>query len=278
MNLRRRILPASIGGALVAAPLIFAAAVYQGELEREIDRVSRGSELADTRCGPIEYASLGEGPAVLLVHGAGGGFDQGLDALGIDRAAVVGISAGAPSSMQFALRHRQRATHLALLVPLAYAPREHHAPSRTAQFMLERAIRSDLLYWATLKAAPALIVETVLATPPALLEAASPGEQARAREVVQHLLPLSRRAHRRADARDQRQGRPLRHLRERALHRGVHSQCALRGLRDRRSRVARTPRRRHRRAAGVPWKADAAGAAVNWCPGRFIACAKVACA
>jgi pimeloyl-ACP methyl ester carboxylesterase len=236
VSARRRILLPAIAAALIAGPLIFAAGVYRGELERETDRVSRGSELAGTRCGPIEYASLGEGPAVLLVHGAGGGFDQGLgiarelaagglravtmsrfgylrtplpgdaspaaqadahacllDALGIERAAIVGVSAGAPSSMQFALRHPQRATRLALLVPLAYAPVERPAPSRATQFMLERAVRSDLLYWAALKAAPSLVVETVLATPPALLDAASPREQARVREVMEHVLPLSRR-------------------------------------------------------------------------------------
>ena len=33
--------------------------------------------MARTACGPIEYATVGEGPPVLVVHGAGGGFDQG---------------------------------------------------------------------------------------------------------------------------------------------------------------------------------------------------------
>ena len=37
-----------------------------------------GSEVIDTACGPIEYAAMGEGQPVLVVHGAGGGFDQGL--------------------------------------------------------------------------------------------------------------------------------------------------------------------------------------------------------
>jgi len=42
-------------------------------------RISTGSQIAPTRCGPIEYAMKGEGPPVLVVHGAGGGFDQGLE-------------------------------------------------------------------------------------------------------------------------------------------------------------------------------------------------------
>lgn len=35
-------------------------------------------EVAETACGAIEYAERGEGPAVLVVHGIFGGFDQGL--------------------------------------------------------------------------------------------------------------------------------------------------------------------------------------------------------
>jgi pimeloyl-ACP methyl ester carboxylesterase len=38
-----------------------------------------------TSCGPIEYATAGNGPPVLVIHGAGGGFDQGL-AFGADLA------------------------------------------------------------------------------------------------------------------------------------------------------------------------------------------------
>src|SRR5687768_12594089 len=119
-----------------------------------------------------------------------------LDALGIERAAIVGVSAGAPSSMQFALRHAQRTSALVLLVPLAYAPHDSKPEpemSAATRFMLEKAVRSDLLYWTALKAAPSLVVKTVLATPPEVLAAASAQEQARARAVMQRLLPLSER-------------------------------------------------------------------------------------
>ena len=44
--------------------------------ERLLVLEAEGS-LAETRHGPIEYMSWGEGPPVLVVHGAGGGFDQG---------------------------------------------------------------------------------------------------------------------------------------------------------------------------------------------------------
>jgi 2-hydroxy-6-oxonona-2,4-dienedioate hydrolase len=224
---------------VLAGALLLAWQQFRSDVQRELARVSSGSELIATPCGPIEFAATGAGPAVLLVHGAGGGFDQGLgiaqqiaqhgfrvvtmsrfgylrtplpadaspaaqadahacllDALGIERAAIVGVSAGAPSSMQFALRHGQRTSALVLLVPLAYAPRAQAASDLppVTRFMLERVVRSDLLYWAALRVAPSLVARTVLATPPEVLAAASAQEQARAGEVMQHLLPLAERS------------------------------------------------------------------------------------
>jgi len=43
---------------------------------KQIDRL--GSQVIETACGPIEYARVGDGYPVLVVHGALGGFDQGL--------------------------------------------------------------------------------------------------------------------------------------------------------------------------------------------------------
>lgn len=42
-------------------------------------RVTGHSQLTNTRTGAVEYAQLGSGPAVLVLHGAAGGFDQGLE-------------------------------------------------------------------------------------------------------------------------------------------------------------------------------------------------------
>jgi pimeloyl-ACP methyl ester carboxylesterase len=39
---------------------------------------SLGSQVVKTDCGPIEYARIGDGYPVLVVHGNAGGFDQGL--------------------------------------------------------------------------------------------------------------------------------------------------------------------------------------------------------
>jgi 2-hydroxy-6-oxonona-2,4-dienedioate hydrolase len=52
---------------------------YRREIDRAYERIATGSQVADTPCGPVEYAATGEGSPLLSVHGAGGGFDQGLE-------------------------------------------------------------------------------------------------------------------------------------------------------------------------------------------------------
>jgi pimeloyl-ACP methyl ester carboxylesterase len=211
---------------------------FRADLQAERTRVANGSALLQTACGPIEYAEAGTGPAVLLVHGAGGGFDQLLgflevlaregfravavsrfgylrtplppdasparqadahacllDALKIERAAILGVSAGGPSTMQFAIRHPGRTAAMVLLVPLAYVPRDQ-LPARMSPFvqlMLEQVVASDFLYWAAMKAAPSLVIGTVLGTPPELVARASEGEQARVRKLMREILPVSER-------------------------------------------------------------------------------------
>jgi pimeloyl-ACP methyl ester carboxylesterase len=210
---------------------------YRRDLAVERARVASGSSMAETACGPIEYAALGAGPAVLVVHGAGGGYDQMLDtareladagfrvvtmsrfgylrtplpsdaspqaqadahaclldALNIDRAAVLGVSAGGPSSMQFALRHPQRTSALVLLVPLAYPPLAAERLSPVAAFMVERVVQSDFLYWAAMTLYPDVVLGTILGTPPAVLARAAIDERARVHRLMRQILPLSPRS------------------------------------------------------------------------------------
>jgi len=213
---------------------------YQHAIHQARERVSTGSQVVQTPCGPIEYALAGDGPPVLVVHGAGGGYDQGLefgaplvksgfriiamsrfgylrtpmpndasasaqadahacllDALKIPRAAVIGASAGAPSSMLFALRHPDRCSALILLVPAAYVPRPDNAPPmRTpagTEFLFDTALKSDFLFWAATRLARSTVIRAILATPPVVVENASAAEQARVDKVLQHILPVSPR-------------------------------------------------------------------------------------
>ncbi len=231
----RRILIATL--VVVAAGLIWMLAAYRRDIGAARRRVSVGSVVAETRCGPIVYADRGKGPAMLVVHGAGGGFDQGLllgselidhgyrvvamsrfgylrtplpadasaeaqadahacllDALGIDRAAVFGVSAGGPSTIQFCLRHPDRCSAMILLVPLAYSGQSVNRLSRPAQFFLERITQSDFLMWAGARMLRTKMVETVLGTPIEDVRAVSEAEQRRTYALLDLILPVSLRA------------------------------------------------------------------------------------
>ncbi|RWH81329.1 MAG: alpha/beta hydrolase [Mesorhizobium sp.] len=70
-----------IGGFLLAMFIATAGVVfllYKNELGRMRDAVSRGGVVANLDMGPVEYADSGAGIPLLSIHGAGGGFDQGL--------------------------------------------------------------------------------------------------------------------------------------------------------------------------------------------------------
>jgi pimeloyl-ACP methyl ester carboxylesterase len=51
---------------------------YHKDLHAAKERVAKGGQLLETACGRIEYGVAGDGPPVLVIHGAGGGYDQGL--------------------------------------------------------------------------------------------------------------------------------------------------------------------------------------------------------
>src|SRR5687768_5588764 len=67
---------ASFSGPATAAAALYG--VYRGDMARIEAEVGAGGVLVATDRGPIEYAREGSGPPVLVIHGAGGGYDQGL--------------------------------------------------------------------------------------------------------------------------------------------------------------------------------------------------------
>jgi 2-hydroxy-6-oxonona-2,4-dienedioate hydrolase len=217
---------------------------YRRDIRQARERISVGSRIVGTPCGPIEYTVAGGGPPVLVVHGAGGGYDQGmdfakplvqsgfrviamsrfgylrtplpadasaaaqadahaclLDALNVERAAVAGASAGAPSSMQFALRHPERTAALVLLVPAAYPAHIRQEPggampkrtSAETAFLIDTALKSDFLFWLAPRIARKTMIRAILATPPSVVENASAEERARVAEVLDQILPVSPR-------------------------------------------------------------------------------------
>lgn len=51
---------------------------YQEWKRQELARFESQSQVIPTALGPVEYAMLGEGPAILAIHGSPGGYDHGL--------------------------------------------------------------------------------------------------------------------------------------------------------------------------------------------------------
>lgn len=214
---------------------------FSNDIAKARSRVSQGSTLIQTPCGPIEYQEAGGGLPLLAVHGSGGGFDQGmafaaplatkgvrviamsrfgylrtpmpadgsaaaqaeafvclLDALQIRTAAVMGGSAGAQSALQLAIRHPDRVSALVLLVPVLWKPPTAANSAAPMAPWVESAmmsvIGSDFLFWSALHVARSQMTASVAATLPALLQTASPSEQARIAAILDHILPVSARA------------------------------------------------------------------------------------
>jgi pimeloyl-ACP methyl ester carboxylesterase len=224
----------TILGGIIAVILIVTYPSYRNDIRAARERVISGSQVIETKCGPIEYAIMGEGPPVLVVHGAGGGYDQGLwiardnvgegfriiapsrfgylrtplpkdaspavqadahacllDALNISKVAVVGVSAGAPSSMQFALRYPERTSSLVLIVPGTYTPEKPvDSPSLVPlAFILSMIFKSNFPLWVAMNIYPSSVLYT-MGVP---LTFQSRLTDAQKDELMRSLLPFSPR-------------------------------------------------------------------------------------
>lgn len=170
--------------------LYIAASVYMNyrrELAQNRVRLTENSSVIMTSLGQIEYAIAGQGDPIIVIHGAGGGYDQGLlvseawvgkdfqriavsrfgylrsvmpsqpsyagqadiiaelmDSLSIESAAIMGVSAGGPSTLQFALRHPRRCRGIILVSAIIH---EHPVISWYQNLAFDMLFNSDLLYW-----------------------------------------------------------------------------------------------------------------------------------
>ena len=66
-------------GAVAAGVSAFTYAAFRKDMKAAKARIEDEAQVICSESGVIEFGESGDGPAVLVVHGAGGGFDQGLD-------------------------------------------------------------------------------------------------------------------------------------------------------------------------------------------------------
>jgi pimeloyl-ACP methyl ester carboxylesterase len=208
---------------------------YRADMAAAYRRVAGGGRTLATACGPMRFAELGRGAPVLMVHGAGGGYDQGeyfarliggdfrwiapsrfgfpgapvpavadpgsvdselqagayaclLDALGIERVGVVGVSMGGPSALLFARRYPERVRSLALISAAAHAiPPRPAALAATFNLFL-----NDFVFWGMVRAAPQALL-AALGVPPDVQRRLSPAETQRAHAFLASIMPMGAR-------------------------------------------------------------------------------------
>jgi 2-hydroxy-6-oxonona-2,4-dienedioate hydrolase len=225
----KRILLSSLALAvLVPAGMIYRQ--YKADVSSAYRRVASGGKLIETACGPVQYTEYGEGPPMLMVHGAGGGYDQGetfaklfggnyrwiapsrfgflgqttpegadsnqqadtyaclLDALGIERVGVVGVSMGGPSSLLFAQRHPERTDSLVLI-----SAASHANPPRPALIAaLFNVFLHDPVFWSMARYSPGGLL-VALGVPPEIQKELSPQDTERLQHFLESIVPMGAR-------------------------------------------------------------------------------------
>ncbi len=227
-------------GFVISAILVLAVAgiysVYLHDMGQIRQRLTNDSAVAQTRHGPIEYVSWGSGPPVLVVHGAGGGYDQGrllpqafggngyqwisvsrfgylrspmpteastgaqaeafvdlLDALKIDRVAILAMSGGVPPSLQFAQRFPDRTVAIALLSSAPFTPLTAQQQDLPIPAWLYQVLfSSDFGFWAITKLLPTRL-DTVFDVSPVARAGLTDRENTFVSGLVAAFLPVTDR-------------------------------------------------------------------------------------
>jgi 2-hydroxy-6-oxonona-2,4-dienedioate hydrolase len=164
-----------VGAAGAGAAII---AAFRADMQAARARLAAQSRLVETACGPVEVAESGSGPPVLVVHGTGGGFDQGMmagnGAFGNDYRVIAPSKFGyLRSPMPADASHAAQADTLAALLDALEVPRAVvMAVSAGAQPATHLALRHPERVQALVLISPALHLPPKPGVPP---ESGPPG-------------------------------------------------------------------------------------------------------
>ncbi len=207
---------------------------YVREMKTVKGRLLSGSEILTTSQGQLEYAVKGERTPVLVLHGAGGGYDQGLwsariafgtgyrvisvsrfgylrtpipeapsikgqaamykellDHLNIEKAIILGTSAGGPSAMQFANDYPGRTSALVLLSAVSEATVPGDKPAFYIG-IINTIQKSDYAYWVVAKFMQSSIL-SLMGVPGDVYAQFSEAQKELAQEMLDTMHPMSQR-------------------------------------------------------------------------------------
>ena len=225
----RKILILSLGvGVVVTIGNIYRH--YRQDMDQAYRRVSSDSKIIQTVCGPIEYTEFGEGYPVLIIHGSGGGYDQGKYFAGLiggefrwiapSRFGFLGTPA--PENANSGLQADAHACFLdalgieqagvvgislggpsALLFAQRYPERvtslvmisaaSHPIPVRSGfQATVFKAFLNDFVYWSIVHTNKAMLLD-LLGVPAAFQDELSSEEMEQAFAFVEDIMPMGAR-------------------------------------------------------------------------------------
>jgi pimeloyl-ACP methyl ester carboxylesterase len=118
-----------------------------------------------------------------------------LSTLRIPAAVVLGVSAGARSAVELAIRHPESVAALVLISPGTYAPASPASPNarRGSRFTFGLVnAGADFAWWTMEKLAPDVLIRFV-GVPPELLATLPPSERAGVMDFIRSVQPLSLR-------------------------------------------------------------------------------------
>lgn len=219
---------------LVSMAILMSYLNYRKQMSAASERIASESRLLETKFGKIEYAIRGQGKPVLLIHGAGGGFDQGLwlgricldsnykfiapskfgylnsetpeefsaklqaeqyrillDYLDIEKVDIIAVSAGGPSSIQFAHDFPERVEKLVLVSAVSMPPNSDDKDSFYIK-IIQTIQKSDFAYWLFTKTFKSQIL-SLFGIPASDYKNFTSEQKALASELLDIMHPMSSR-------------------------------------------------------------------------------------